>query len=235
MEEQCQEPLAPVQSAEQRLAQPRRRQRLLRPAPAGEVREVVVGVEQLPAERQRGDAAALNARGRRAVREAELAQQPRRRRGQLPARRAEAARLEAQRPHPVDAPPQPVALRRGIERRPALVAPAVAGDLVPALPELAKGVRVELRVEPLDEERRAQAGVVERREHARQRLGHRVVRPERLVLGPPAALEVARLPEVVEGDADVHSAATVFSSRPTRSISTTIRSPSRSSTFGSRR
>ena len=106
------------------------------------------------------------------------------------------------------------------------------------LVELAQGVRIELRVEALDEERRSQPRRVERVEQPRQRPRDGVVPPERLVLGPPAALEVGGLAEVVEGDADRrgrHSAATGFSSRPTRSISTTMRSPSRSSTFGSRR
>ena len=237
MEEQGEEAVGLVERPEHRRAQRRRRQRRLLAAPRGEVGEVVVGVEQLPAEREHRHVARGDARRRRAVGEAELAQQRRRRRGQLAARRPEAARRQPERAHPLDAARERGALGLRVQPRPVLVAPAVAGHLVPARVEVHQRLRVELGVEPLDEERRPQARLVERLQQPRQRLRDRVVRAQRLVLRPPAALEVARLAEVVEGDGDRrgHSAATGVSSRPTRSISTTIRSPSRSSTFGSRR
>ena len=57
VEEQREEARVALERLEHGLAQARGRQRRARAAPVGEVRQVVVGVEQLPAERQRRDAA----------------------------------------------------------------------------------------------------------------------------------------------------------------------------------
>ena len=95
-----------------------------------------------------------------------------------------------------------LALAPGVELRPLLVAPAVAGDLVAGGGEPGQRVGIELAVEPLDEEGRAD---VLRRQHAeqlRQRLADAEVLAQRLPLRPRPALELGRLAEVVEGDGD---------------------------------
>ena len=173
------------------------------------------------------------------VREAELGATTERRGVELAARRPEAHRSQpesVERAHPAL---EQLRLVAGVEPAPRLVAPAVVGHLVARGGDRRERVRIELRVEALDEERRAQTGLLERREDPRQRPGHGEVPAERLALGNSPRCELGDLAEVVErervdGD-QVRSAATGFSSRPTRSISTTTRSPSRSSTFGSRR
>ena len=70
-----------------------------------------------------------------------LAQQRRRARVELAARRAESARLEPERRERLDAPREDVALLVGRQRRPLLVAPAVEPELVPARGDLRERVR----------------------------------------------------------------------------------------------
>ena len=150
-----------VERGEHALAQHRGRHRLLgvavHPPQRREVREVVVGVDQLPAERQRGDPVeAPGARaGRRAVGEAELAQQRGRLRVEAAAGRAEAGRPAERLGRAL----QPPALVR--DAVPRLVAPAVAGDLVARGAQRVELVLVDLAVEPLDEERRAHVHALE--------------------------------------------------------------------------
>src|SRR5919108_707139 len=219
----------------------RRRRRRIGAAQRSEAREVLVGIDQRPRERQDRHAVADGRRlaQRRAVREPELAEEPERGGRELASRRAEPDRPQLQRLQRADAAREHVRLLPGLEPGPLLVAPAVIADLVPRSGDRRQRLRIQLGVEPLDEERRAQPRLLEQREDPRQRPRHGEVPAERLALGVLAARQLGDLAEVVERDGvdGGHgcSATTRFSSRPTRSISTTTRSPSRSSTFGSRR
>jgi hypothetical protein len=90
-----------------------------------------------------------------------LAQEPERRGGELAAGRAKADRPQsdvAQRAH---ATREQIRLLGGIEPAPLLVAPAVVGHLMAGGGDRRQRLRIELRVEPLDEERRLQARLLE--------------------------------------------------------------------------
>ena len=89
----------------------------------------------------------------------------------------------------LDPPLEQLALARRLQPTPGLVAPAVERDLVAGRVELAQRVRIQLGVESLDEERRLELDLVEQREQARQRLGHRPVLADRRARGPLAAGE----------------------------------------------
>ena len=150
---------SPSRARLQRGAQTRRRKDLVGAAQRREVRQVVERVDQLPAEGQHDDpVAGLDLRAhRRAVLEPVLAQQPQGRLRQLAAGRPEARRAAAPSASRADTPRSSErALGGRVEVGPALVLPAVERDLVPGGVDLAQRVRVELGVEPLDEERRPQ-------------------------------------------------------------------------------
>ena len=85
---------------------------------------------------------------------------------------------------------------------PRLVPPAVAGDLVPGRAQARERVRIQLAVEPLEEERRPQVLAREQAEQLRQALADGEVLAERLALRPRPALELRGLAEVVERDGD---------------------------------
>src|SRR3954469_15767956 len=171
-----------------RLAQARRRRQVAK------ARQVVVGVDQLPAERERRDTGDRRRRGD--VRVAELLQQGGGVRCHVAARRAEPER-PAERLHPAL---QELAL--AVDIRPMLVAPAVVRDLVAAIGDLRQRVRIQLRVQAFDEERGPVPRLAQQVEHARQRTGDRRVAPERLPGRPLAALQGGGLAEVVEGQAE---------------------------------
>ena len=100
------------------------------------------------------------------------------------------------RPSPDAATPRPgVVLLVGRQRVPALVAPAVQPDLVAGRRDVAQRVGIELGVEPLDEERRAQ---VERGERPARAAARRSPRGR----AGRGALEVGGLAEVVEAQQD---------------------------------
>ncbi len=116
------------------------------------------------------------------------------------ARRPEALDLEAEAREGGDAAAQELVLLVGRQRVPDLVAPAVQPDLVAGRGDVAQRLGIELGVQPLDEEGRAQVQRGERLERARQPDGHRGVVADRPLRGP--ALEVRRLAEVVEAEQD---------------------------------
>ena len=118
-------------------------------APRREVRQVEVGVDQLPPEREHGQPAepARAVAGRRAVAVAERGEDLRRVRVQAPARRPEADRAA----ECVARTRQTLGLVGHLVPR--LVAPAVAGDLVAGRPQAPERLGVELAVEPFHEER----------------------------------------------------------------------------------
>ena len=90
-----------------------------------------------------------------------------------------------------DAAPEQLVLLGRRERVPDLVAPAVQPDLVAGRGDVAQGVGIELGVQALDEEGRAQVERGERLQRARQPDGDRRVVADRRARGP--ALEVGRL------------------------------------------
>jgi hypothetical protein len=193
-----------VERAEHGAAHRRRRHRLLgvavAPPQLAEVRHVVVGVDLPPAERQHRDAVepARPRAGGGAVGEAEPGEQRGAALGQAAAGRAEAGGI-AERGAGAR---EQLALAAGLELRPGLVAPAVAGDLVARGGEPGQRLGVELAVEPLEEERRTDVLRSQHAEQLRQRLADAEVLAERPALRPRPALELGRLAEVVEGDRD---------------------------------
>ena len=129
-----------------------------RRAPVGEGLESVVGVDRRPAEGQAGDGAGAPralARGR-APAQTVRGQGLERPRPESAAGRTEALDLEAEARERADAAPEELVLLGRRERVPDLVAPAVQPDLVPGRGDGAQGLGIELGVQALDEERRAQ-------------------------------------------------------------------------------
>src|SRR4051812_24163120 len=116
------------------------------------------------------------------------------------ARGPEALDLEAEAREGGDATAEDLVLVLGRQRVPDLVAPAVQPDLVAGRRDVEEGLGIELGVQALHEEGRAQVERGEGLERARQPDGHGGVVADRALRG--AALEVRGLAEVVEAEQD---------------------------------
>ena len=93
-------------------------------------------------------------------------------------------------------------LSSGREVAPRFVAPTVDAEFVTALGDREHGSGIQLTIDRLHEERSAQIEIRELLEQSWQRVGHRRVLSNGTAPRPRAALQLARLTEVVEGQDD---------------------------------